>query len=284
MYRFQDTFEHTARRILQIPRIKRRLERVIINCSGGKIEIIFYFKYGFDVSTLILNTQIEEMNYQLFLYPFQGTTVPDQFKQAWKDDEDEEIDTTGHVLISSTVPIQMLAKYEDKNTGKVEYKIIYQNFLVNSAFSVRPLHFWKVKESREKTQMEAARLREEVKNIIPINITPQISVKMHAMFSMMDSKVCTGKYLCSYSHLFISNLKNVLQILDVLDSAFQRCVLCGLTGPGMTSLDAIFHLDPNALEMICLCILHFGLRIFSFLLKLGYHKTFKVFCYTYICS
>ena len=283
MYTFQDTFEHTARRLLQIPRIKRRLERIIINCSGGKIEIIFYFKYGFDVSILILNTQIEEIYYQLFLYPFQGTTVPDQFKQAWKDDEDEEIDTTGHVLISSTVPIQMLAKYEDKNTGKVEYKIIYQNFLVNSAFSVRPLHFWKVKESREKTQMEAARLREEVKNIIPLDITPEISVKMHGYFSMMDSKVCTGKYLCLYSHLF-SNLKNVLQILDVLDSAFQRCVLCGLTGPGMTSLDAIFHLDPNALEMICLCILHFGLRIFSFLLKLGYHKTFKVFCFTYVAN
>ena len=63
---------------------------------------------------------------------------------------------------------------------------------------------------------------------------------------------------------------------DVLDSAFQRCVLCGLTGAGMTSLDVIFKLDPEALELICLCVLHFGLRIFSFLLKLGYHQTFKV--------
>ena len=65
-------------------------------------------------------------------------------------------------------------------------------------------------------------------------------------------------------------------LTDILDSAFQRCVLCGHTGAGMTSLETIFKLDPEALEYIVLNILHFGLRIFSFLLKLGYHQTFKV--------
>ena len=44
----------------------------------------------------------------------------------------------------------------------------------------------------------------------------------------------------------------------------------------MTSLDAIFQLDPRALELLCLSVLHYGLRMFSFLMKLGYHQTFKV--------
>ena len=125
----------------------------------------------------------------------QGSTVPDEFKQAWQDDEEEDIDSTGHILISSMVPIQMLANYNDKDEGPTT-KIIYQNYLVNSAFSVRPLHFWKVKENREKTQMEVKRLKEEIKNIKPLDITPQISVKMHAIFSLADSKVITGKYSC----------------------------------------------------------------------------------------
>ena len=89
------------------------------------------------------------------------------------------------------VPIQMVAEYEDKEKGKT-VKIIYQNFLVNSAFAVRPLHFWKVKENRERTQMEAKRLREEIKAMTPLNLTPQISVKMHGIFSLADSKVITG--------------------------------------------------------------------------------------------
>ena len=121
----------------------------------------------------------------------QGSTIPDEFKQAWKDDVDGIIDSTGHILVSSMVPIQMLASYHDKDEGQT-VKIIYQNYLVNSPFSVRPLHFWKVKENRERTQLEANRLREEIKNMKPIDITPQISVKMHAMFSLVDSKVVTG--------------------------------------------------------------------------------------------
>ena len=109
------------------------------------------------------------------------------------------------------VPIQMLAKYQDKTKGQTT-KIIYQNFLVNSAFSVRPLHFWKVKESREKTQMEAARLREEVKNIKPIDITPQISVKMHALFSLMDSKVVTGNYFSPSCIYILDNFQVFLSV------------------------------------------------------------------------
>ena len=43
----------------------------------------------------------------------------------------------------------------------------------------------------------------------------------------------------------------------------------------MTSLESIFSINPDALEIICLCILHYGLRMFAFLMKLGYHQTFK---------
>ena len=104
------------------------------------------------------------------------------------------IDSTGHILVSAMVPIQMLASYKNKE-GVQTVKIIYQNFLVNSAFSVRPLHFWKVKENREKTQLEAKRLKEEIKNIVPIDLTPQISVRLHGLFSLTDSKVVTGNFL-----------------------------------------------------------------------------------------
>ena len=43
----------------------------------------------------------------------------------------------------------------------------------------------------------------------------------------------------------------------------------------MTCLDVIFEINPDALEIVCLCILHFGLRMFSFLMKIGYHQDFK---------
>ena len=127
-----------------------------------------------------------------FCIDFQGSTIPDEFKMAWIGEDDEEIDTTGHIIVSSMVPIQMVAKMKDHQKNTTKTKELYQNFLVNSAFSVRPLHFWKVKENREKTQAEAERLRSEINNLVPINITPNISVKIHAIFSMMDSKVVTG--------------------------------------------------------------------------------------------
>ena len=76
-------------------------------------------------------------------------------------------------------------------------------------------------------------------------------------------------FICSDFNLF-------LFFIDILDSAFQRCPICGLTGAGFTCLEAIFELDPEALEMICLNILHYGLRIFDLLLKIGYHQHFQV--------
>ena len=85
----------------------------------------------------------------------------------------------------------MIAKPRNKN-GPI--RILYQNFLVNSAFSVRPLRFWKVKENRQITQAEAARLKSEVDNMPPLNLTPNISVKLHALFSLADSKVVTGNF------------------------------------------------------------------------------------------
>ena len=77
-------------------------------------------------------------------------------------------------------------------------KIVYQNYLCNSAFSVRPLRFWKVKESREFTQAEAERIKAEIKNIKPFDLTPSISVKLHALFSLIDSKVISGKNLFQF--------------------------------------------------------------------------------------
>ena len=174
--------------------------------------------------------------------------MPDDFNQAWKDDEEEKIDTKGHIVVTSTVPIQMSVEVAG------ETRRLYQNILVNSPVTCRPLRFHKVKENREFTQAEAKRLKEELKNIPVLNITPNISVKLHAIFSMNDQKV----------------------ISDVLGIAYCRCPLCQLTGQGMTSFDEIFDLNPEALEMIVLSILHYGLRSLDFLLKIGYHKTFKV--------
>ena len=154
-------------------------------------------------------------------------------------------------------------------------KIPYQNFLMNSAFAVRPLRMWKVKENRRITQKEATRLKDEVRNAVPLNLTPNISVKLHGLFSLMDSKVVTGRILIGI-YVYDNKVIGIFLFPDVLDTAYQRCPLCGMTGAAMTSLETIFQLNPEALEMICLCVLHFGLRLFSFLLKLGYHQTFKV--------
>ena len=221
----------------------------------GHLLIIFFMKYGLDVSIWIDLFSDFYLSFNVFL-ELQGSSVPDDFNQKWKDDDDEEIDQKGHIVVTSTVPIQMLAKVNGTT------KILYQNILVNSPVSCRPLRFNKVKENRTLTQGEVERLKGELKLMPVLDLTPNISIKLHAIFSMNDQKV----------------------ISDVLGLAYSRCPLCHLTGQGMTSFEEVFALDPEALEMICISMLHFGLRCLDFLLKIGYHKTFKVSADINICS
>ena len=50
VYTFQDVCHHTALRTLQLPRIKRRVDKLVEHNGDEDLEIIYLIKYGFDVS------------------------------------------------------------------------------------------------------------------------------------------------------------------------------------------------------------------------------------------
>ena len=78
IYRFVDVFEHTAKRILEIPRYNLSLQQMEKE-QEGDLEIIFFGKYGMDVSIWMgflwflsrwnLNFKLSWLNYIFFFFP-----------------------------------------------------------------------------------------------------------------------------------------------------------------------------------------------------------------------
>ena len=62
-----------------------------------------------------------------------------------------------------------------------------------------------------------------------------------------------------------------------LDSCSIKCNFCDATPQQLANPLFIFHNDPERLSKLCASILHFGLRIFDSLCKIGFKQDVKVY-------
>ena len=123
--------------------------------NGGVQKVIFYFKYGSDGS--------------------QGHPI---FKQILDAERYQ-----GAVYATGMVPMQLVAFMQN---GRKE--IIYNNVLVNSSLSWRPLRILFKKESTEIIKEEKARLDSERAQLQDFEILDGITITFKGIYSMNDMK------------------------------------------------------------------------------------------------
>ena len=130
------------------------------NENGGVQKVIFYFKYGSDGS--------------------QGHPI---FKQILDAERYQ-----GAVYATGMVPMQLVVFLSN---GRKE--ILYNNVLVNSSLSWRPLRILFKKESTELIKDEKARLDSERAQLQDIEILDGITITFKGIYSMNDMKESVWK-------------------------------------------------------------------------------------------
>jgi ABC-type multidrug transport system fused ATPase/permease subunit len=67
------------------------------------------------------------------------------------------------------------------------------------------------------------------------------------------------------------------KVVNVLtdNNSSLRCPFCHATPTQMSNPDGIFEILPSALNLLCLSILHFGLRSFELLMNIGFIQDFR---------
>ena len=105
--------------------------------------------------------------------------------------------------------------------------------------------------------MEIGRLKEEADNISSYEFSDDIFFTFHGILSLLDTKALNA---------FVGN------------RCQKRCPIC-FKLPRELKEDpmAVFDIVPGVVPLLCLSILHFLLRAFDHLLKLGYHKKYVIF-------
>ena len=102
---------------------------------------------------------------------------------------------------------------------------------------------------------ETNRLKSEASNLEPLQWSNDIRFKFRGIMTLLDGKAMNSV---------------------VNNPATSRCPFCSrLMREVVANPDIIFDVKPGVLSHLCLSILHFGLRSFENLLKIGYHKKFK---------
>lgn len=178
-----------------------------------------------------------------FKYGVDGSKGHPTFKQTMSEER-----VQGACMASHLVPLQMVCDVEDKTN------ILYENTLCNSPSSVRPLRLWFVPETSESAAEELDRLSNEVKELRPYAWARNIIFTFIAICSMCDGKM-------------------VNVILD--NNAQVRCPFCRALPRDVLNPNSIFDVDPFAIALLCLSVLHFRLRIFEHLCKVAFRLDFK---------
>ena len=119
---------------------------------------------------------------------------------------------------------------------------------MNSSLSSRPLRLWFVKETDEVIKEEKARLDQERKELIPYEWAEGVTFEFHGWYCMCDMKV-------SNTYLDNPNMK--------------VCPICKAKPKEVNDLDRTFGAIPEALSELSLAILHFSIRTFEHLVKIG---------------
>ena len=137
-------------------------------------------------------------------------------------------------------------------TGQPQ-KILYKNPSPNSASSCRPLRIAFEKETRETIKVEGLRLRTELLNLQPLQLTPNITIKYEGLLTLVDGKV-------------------IQQLMECPSSS--SCPICMGTYRQIASQQGDFSPKEGALQF-GLSLLHFIIRAFEALLHIGYRQDIK---------
>ena len=62
IYPFQAVFEHTAKRLYQLPRIRTKVDKLVEE-NGGNLELTLFMSYGFDVRKISLDKRLIKSNF-----------------------------------------------------------------------------------------------------------------------------------------------------------------------------------------------------------------------------
>ena len=194
--------------------------------NGGHITLKYYFKFGSD-----------------------GSNGHPIFKQILNSERDQ-----GSVYATGMVSMQIVCELPNG-----EIHVVYDNPLVNSSLSWRPLHLWFVKETLARIKIEKDRLFLERKelNDFEYQWCEGVIVKFIGFYSMCDKKVQNG----------------------YLDNRHQAtCGICGAK-PSQVNEDLDFDPREEAICELCIATLHFTIRTFEHLIKIGAKKRANVLKY-----
>ena len=194
--------------------------------NGGRLRLKFLYKYGSD-----------------------GGSGHPIFKQIMDLERKQ-----GHCFVSGMVPLQIVALMDNG-----DIIIIYNNPLMNSSLSWRPLHLWFTKETKVRTQIEKGQLKAEeieLRGYVHEWING-ITIEFEGYDSMNDLKVVNACH------------DNNAQCV---------CAICGAKPSQVNDLNGDFT-PKISLHELCMSILHFTLRLFEHLLKVGAKIKAKVFLY-----
>ena len=153
----------------------------------------------------------------------------------------------GALFATNMVALQLVTVIDKK------IYILYDNTLCNSSTSVRPVRHQYIKETKQVTTDEYERLQTEIRQLTKFEWTSSISIQHIGFCTMCDGKVTNA--------------------INDNDST-QRCPFCGF-GMKDFNRDLTFLADPQALAQLCLCVLHFGIRAFEHVCKVGFNQDFQ---------
>lgn len=177
-----------------------------------------------------------------------GSSGQAKYKQSLSEEGISDSD----LLLVSMVPIQLQTISNNENI-----KIIWKNPKTSSTKFCRPLGFHFKKESKESTNYEVNKIRNEIQNLKPSIV------------------LCNGKEI-------IVNHKLLLTMLDgkagsnLTDTSSQTCNICKVTPKNINNLDYIKTLssDKNNFEY-GLSSLHAHIRFFECLIHISYRLNIK---------
>jgi len=215
----QNLLDHTTKRILfSDTELTQRIEELAVE-NNGELGVVIYFKYGFDGCG----------SFNTYMQKTESGKVPDG----------------STLLTSQMVPLQAVA------VGK-ESVLLHNSRTPNNANSCRPIRLCFERETKETIRNEAARLREEVKNLSDLVLIeePKVTVSYKGLFTMVDGKV----------------LNELTE-----NPASTSCPICQKTSRQMCDPNEDFTPRPGTLQHGA-SILHFGIRTFELLCNIGYRQ------------
>jgi hypothetical protein len=190
-----------------------------------------------------------ELNVTLyFKYGMDGCGSFSSFMQK---DSTGELQDLSSLLTCQMVPLQAVAFSEGKKI------VVYNSKFPNNANSCRPLRICFEKENKETIAREADRLQGEVTNLKDFVLIedPKVTVSYKGLFTMIDGKV--------------------LNVLTNNPSS-SNCPICHKTSRQMASNSGDSTPKEGCLHY-GISPLHFGIRSFELIYKIGYRQNTKKF-------